>query len=367
MESFHWDNAYITGLDTVDDQHHRLVDLINDLGDQVSRNIQTAAELNRIFSELTDYARYHFAEEESLMMASAVGLRHIEAHKAIHQRFLEDVTRLYGEVDDSGARGVEHLLDYLVNWLAFHILGEDMNLSRQIKAIRAGATPDEAFEKHERVRDTSKEPLVRALHLLFDQVSARNRTLENLNDHLEELVEARTEELSAANRQLEEIALTDIMTGLPNRRHAMERLGALWQEGKPLSCMMVDADHFKAINDGFGHEAGDVVVKHIGLCLQQTVRKQDLVSRLGGDEFLVICPNTNLEEAMVLGEGLRQAISDLEVRVSGGQGCWSGSVSVGVACRTAQTPDFEALVALADEGVYVAKDSGKNCVRSLQP
>jgi hemerythrin len=190
--------------------------------------------------------------------------------------------------------------------------------------------------------------------------------LESLNDHLEELVEERTRELSEANAQLEQIALTDIMTGLPNRRAAFERLANLWQEAVSLACFMVDADHFKAINDGFGHESGDVVVKHIGLCLQQNARRQDLVARLGGDEFLVICPGTDLGEALRLGETLRRAVSELKVYVAEGQGCWSGSVSVGVAARSASTADIEALVALADEGVYLAKREGKNCVRSVQ-
>lgn len=366
MESFHWDNSYVTGLGSVDEQHHRLVDLINDLGNQVAEGSLTDASLIVIIDGLTDYARYHFEEEENLMHEAGMDRRHIVRHQAIHQRFLNDVTRLYSEIEDPAAAEVEHLLDYLVNWLAFHILGEDQNMAHQIEALRTGASAEVAYEQHELDRDASKEPLVRALHHLFEQVSARNRMLESLNDHLEELVADRTQALSEANAQLAKIALTDIMTGLPNRRHAFERLAALWQEPGPLSCFMVDADHFKAINDGFGHESGDVVVRHIGLCLQQNARKQDLVARLGGDEFLIICPETDLEAALVLGEALRRAVSELNVSVAEGQGCWSGSVSVGVASRTEAVADIEALVALADEGVYLAKREGKNCVRTVQ-
>ncbi len=150
MESFHWDSSYITGLDTVDEQHHRLVDLINDLGNQVAENTLTMESLSEILAGLTDYARYHFTEEESLMSEHGVDERHIVFHKGIHQRFLDEVSRLYREIESPRSQQVEHLLDYLVNWLAFHILGEDQNLTKQVEAIESGQTPAQAFTAHER-------------------------------------------------------------------------------------------------------------------------------------------------------------------------------------------------------------------------
>lgn len=366
MESFHWDSSYLTGLPTVDTQHHRLVDLINDLGEQVAERALTESALATIFGELTDYASYHFTEEEALMAEMRLDERHIVLHCSLHQRFLTDVTRLYGEIKSPGAPEVEHLLDYLVNWLAFHILGEDQNMAHQVAAVQSGQSAAGAYEAFERTRDDSKTPLLRALHSLFDQVSARNRSLEALNDHLEELVAERTAELAEANRKLEQIALTDQMTGLPNRRHAMEVLESLWAAGRALSCLMIDADHFKEINDGFGHKAGDAVIRRLGACLQQAVRTEDFVSRLGGDEYLVVCPGTGREAALQLAEHLRVEVNALRVPVQAGngtEGIWHGSVSIGVASRRECLDTPLALVAAADAGVYLAKDAGKNCVR----
>jgi hemerythrin len=126
--------------------------------------------------------------------------------------------------------------------------------------------------------------------------------------------------------------------------------------------MMIDADHFKEVNDNYGHDAGDLVLKELARALKHALRTDDLVCRLGGDEFLVICPNTNEEGCMYIAELMRKKISELRVPTSGEP--WHGSVSVGVAARNADTKNCDTLLKRADKNLYAAKDAGKNCVSS---
>ena len=162
----------------------------------------------------------------------------------------------------------------------------------------------------------------------------------------------------------EHLALHDHLTGLPNRRHAMTRLALDWSEslrdGTPLACMMIDADGFKQVNDKHGHDAGDQVLRQLASHLRYCMRTDDVVCRLGGDEFLIICPRTTLEGALHAAESTRQAIAQL--RVPTGDGVWLGSISVGVAVRTPDMQNPEDLIKEADQGVYIAKREGRNCV-----
>ena len=363
--SFQWDAHYVTGLPDVDDQHRHLVDVLNQLGGLLTRpEGATIGEVEAIFSELAAYAVYHFEEEEALMVRTQVAPHHVAYHRREHRAFLAEVTTLHAGIAPDDVGSAKPLLQFLIYWLAYHILGSDQSLARQIAGIGRGQTPAEAFLAEERMKESAVAPLVHALSGLFQQVSERNRALQELNQTLEAKVAVRTQELALANQQLEEVARTDVLTGLPNRRHALRRLAEAWQEsegeGKTMACLMVDADGFKQVNDGYGHEAGDEVLRELARQLSYCVRTDDVVCRLGGDEFLVICPQTPLEGAMQLGEKLRAAVAELRVRV--GDGHWHGSISVGVAARAAGMHTAEALVNAADEGVYLAKRSGRNRV-----
>ncbi len=177
----------------------------------------------------------------------------------------------------------------------------------------------------------------------------------------------KTLDLSEANQKLGELAATDVLTGLSNRRHAMQILERLWAESTennaPLACIMIDADDFKEINDSYGHDSGDTVLCELAKELQYAVRTDDIVCRLGGDEFLIICPNTNKEGAIHIANITHAKISELKVKVAGG--AWQGSISVGVAVKTASMNSPGDLMKAADRGVYAAKEAGRNCVRMV--
>jgi len=368
MQSFQWGDKYLTGLVDVDKQHHKLVDLFNELGELLTQNELKQVDIERILAELTGYAKYHFQNEEKLMLQSGIDVRHFQFHKQNHDSFMQQVSAMIAELGPTSLSRSKSLLEFLMNWLAYHILGVDQNMARQLAAIQTGTSAKDAYFAEEKNRSESTEPLLAALTGLFQQLTERNQALLEMNKTLEIKVQERTRALTDANFHLEKIAMTDALTELPNRRYAMGVLRQLWDvvdsDAPLMVCMMIDADHFKQINDNYGHESGDVVLQALARELKNSVRNDDIVCRLGGDEFLIICTDTPLEGAMYLAKLVRKAVAEIKVRA--GMGVWKGSVSIGVAVRDHTMDGPDALLKVADDGVYIAKRDGRNCVRSIQ-
>ncbi len=368
MESFHWNTCFITGLKKVDAQHHHLVDLINSFGSLIANDNLMASDIESMVTELSDYAQYHFKEEENLMLNVGIDQRHFKQHVKAHYDFLQEVGVIYSGLNDNNLNTTKYLLDFLTHWLVYHILGLDQNMATQITAIQAGYSAEEAYKtKMQTNNSDATEALLFALNTLFQQVSSRNKELVQLNKSLEEKVSKRTELLVKANLHLEELVLTDNLTGLPNRRHALRCLEDLWVEANKnksdLVCMMIDVDHFKIVNDTHGHDAGDEVLRELSRTLSHVLRNDDVVCRLGGDEFLVICPHTGQTGGMKIAEIARKTVSNL--RVSTGDGVWLGSISIGVAAQSEHITNYRELIKMADKAVYVAKQAGKNCVKTI--
>ncbi|HRP65029.1 MAG TPA: diguanylate cyclase [Thauera sp.] len=175
-------------------------------------------------------------------------------------------------------------------------------------------------------------------------------------------------ELAISNRRLQEAALTDPLTGLPNRRHALESMQMEWaaaaRHGRPLAAMIIDLDAFKAINDTYGHDVGDIALRQSAELLREALRAQDVICRTGGDEFLVICPDTDLRAALTVAERLRVAAESRLIDTGGPQ--LEMTVSIGIAEREAEMANVDALIKVADQGAYVAKQQGRNRVVALQ-
>ncbi|WGM46964.1 Response regulator PleD [Brevundimonas sp. NIBR10] len=163
-----------------------------------------------------------------------------------------------------------------------------------------------------------------------------------------------------------EMAVTDALTGLHNRRYMSGQLRAFVQRanhgGDPVAVLVLDIDHFKAVNDGFGHDAGDEVLSEFAVRLATNVRAVDLPCRLGGEEFVVVMPDTSLEDAHRIADRIRRDVGSAPFRVMGGREHLTITVSVGVAASLGEGDTPEALLKRADEGVYEAKASGRNRV-----
>lgn len=175
-------------------------------------------------------------------------------------------------------------------------------------------------------------------------------------------------ELAVTNRRLQEMAQTDSLTGMPNRRYAMDRLQQEWAEsvrtGRSLACLVVDLDGFKGINDNNGHDIGDAALRLASTAMKNALRANDVVCRTGGDEFLAICPDTALDAALVCAERVRAAVAAARIPLPGGE--LGMTVSIGVAVREADMANPDALVKVADQGVYQAKAEGRDRYVAVQ-
>lgn len=366
-ESFHWNSEYETGLAEIDSQHHHLVDLINRFGTMVKDHRVDETSMEKLFKELTDYTHYHFRDEEVFMEKAGLHPDYISDHKKIHQGFINQLEKLKQHSRPGSPDDWDNLREFLYAWFLFHILGHDKDIARQVDMIESGNTPAQAMQE---IGGKSKigqiEPLMRALNNMVDMLTSRNIQLDELNRSLEDKVLERTQEIEAANRKLKALSLTDVLTELPNRRHAMQHLQTLWEEAEesasPLSCLMIDADFFKEVNDSHGHEGGDKVLKMLARTLRDNIRTDDFVARLGGDEFLVICPGTGQVGAQALAGILLDKVKKINQNFSKG-GDWRSSISIGVAEKSSGVPNVAALLKKADENLYLAKEAGRGCVR----
>jgi diguanylate cyclase (GGDEF)-like protein/PAS domain S-box-containing protein len=188
-----------------------------------------------------------------------------------------------------------------------------------------------------------------------DQLATAMRAV---NDHLME----RLSEIQSLQEQLREQAMRDALTGLFNRRYLDEmlerELARALREGHPLTVMMLDIDHFKKLNDTFGHPAGDEVLKALGDMLRHNARTEDIPCRYGGEEFLLVLPNMSLSDARERAEQWRQKFESMQVIF--GQFSMNATLSIGIATFPGHGRTRDQLVEAADQALYAAKHNGRN-------
>lgn len=180
-----------------------------------------------------------------------------------------------------------------------------------------------------------------------------------------EVIRRYAAKLASTNRKLQNMAMTDFLTGLPNRRSALQRLKNLIAEvqryGEPLSCVMIDIDHFKQVNDTYGHDCGDSALKQITKLFEEKARSYDMVSRWGGEEFLVISARSSAADTCQLAERLRRTVESHKIRISKHQ-TMQLTISLGVATWCPDFHNAEELIKKADQALYQAKTNGRNRV-----
>ncbi len=198
----------------------------------------------------------------------------------------------------------------------------------------------------------------------FAELEARVNSLLRIKTLQSDLA-AREKELSELNDKLRLISLTDGLTGVENRRSLELHLHEMWQHSlrlhEPIALIICDIDKFKAVNDNYGHQAGDSVLKEFAQLLKSEAREIDRVGRYGGEEFLLILSGTVLDAAVTFAERLREKVEGHTFSYTG------GTLRRTMSCGVAATPhpkvkDQEALLRAADDALYVAKETGRNRV-----
>ena len=211
---------------------------------------------------------------------------------------------------------------------------------------------------------------VRGCLVTFDDVSELHHTNQALREALAAL-SASKHEIEQKNEELQRLATRDPLTGCLNRRAFHEAFEAMFRDaranGSDLTCVMLDIDHFKAINDTHGHAIGDRVIQEVAKKLQECARATDLVTRYGGEEFCIVVPNLDLNGALGFAERVRARVE---------RECTAGirevvglrvTVSVGVDVLSAQVPSAPTLLDRADQALYRAKRAGRNRVCTFAP
>lgn len=241
---------------------------------------------------------------------------------------------------------------------------DGLKLVAQIRSDAASrATPLLVIvDAHERPR------LVKALELGANDIIARPIDAQELSARCRSLIRHKRYADSLRNKldHSLEMAVTDPLTGLHNRRYMAGQLEPLVEHAArgeaSAAVLILDIDHFKTINDSFGHDAGDEVLVEFAVRLATNVRAVDLPCRFGGEEFVVIMPETRVEDAQVIADRIRAQIAGTPFMVMEGKESLNVTISIGVAAATGRDDTVEALLKRADAALYEAKQAGRNRV-----
>ena len=196
----------------------------------------------------------------------------------------------------------------------------------------------------------------------INSIYSREISITKLNKTLERKVSIRTKELRDANKKLIEISIKDYLTNIPNRRHFFEigtkSLHIAKRENSDLSVICIDIDLFKNINDTYGHNIGDEILKLVSSNMNKYIRKSDVIARIGGEEFSILLNNTNEENAYLLAEKIRTQIESsiykndkIEIKTT---------ISLGISQLRAEDDDLDSIIIRADKALYEAKNTGRN-------
>ncbi len=174
----------------------------------------------------------------------------------------------------------------------------------------------------------------------------------------------KSKELKALHSKLKEMLKIDELTGLSNRRHFMDFLNKMHslshRQGHSLSILMADIDNFKEINDNYGHHKGDQFLKAVGDILKSKIRNEDLAARMGGDEFVILLPETSLQEALYIAHRIKKCVKKIDI-LSEEE---NSSISIGAA-QLKEGDDIESFLKRVDDALYKAKEKGRNRVETL--
>lgn len=297
-----------------------------------------------------------------------------ELNAQLQRKKLEDFRDLYenapiGYITLSASgliTNVNHLLLRYLNYERHEIvnklyLKDLVDGSSQTEAEQFLLSMKDAEERHSRLTMLSKEG-----HRIAMRCNISLRTEENTGQPIGRCSVQDIREQVRLEQRMQNLALTDPLTGLANRRHFDERseveLDQAMRTGSPLTALALDIDLFKKVNDTYGHAAGDEVLKAFAQKVQSMLRGTDIFARMGGEEFVILLPETTIAQAVSKAESLRKALAELVVSLPNGEQI-QFTVSFGVAGLSENMEDLKPLLEAADKALYDAKHFGRNCVR----
>ncbi len=381
-ETAHIPIVMVTALDQ---QADRVAGLKAGADDFLTKPVEDVALFARVRSltrlkMMTDELRMRYATGKSLGVVGAIDLSAVTEEKArifliddqVEQAervrsLLVDQHELSHEADPEVALARAKTGDF--DLVIINMSIEKMDPLRLCSSIRSfeetRLTPLLAI-----VRQGDTRKLVRALDIGVNDYLARPVDRNELVARVATQIRRKRyiDQLRSTFEASLEMAVTDQLTGLYNRRYLASHLSGMFDRafwtGRPLSLMILDIDHFKAINDTHGHDIGDKVIQEIAERIRNSVRGIDLACRYGGEEFLVAMPDTDRHYAGVVAERLRQEIADHRVTLNSGRDEIGVTVSIGIASTEDGPKDDtgQKLIKRADEALYAAKTGGRNRV-----
>ncbi|MDK9695928.1 MAG: bacteriohemerythrin [Siculibacillus sp.] len=465
MQFFYWNPSFEIGIPSIDVQHRRLVDLINDLATAITDGGELP-QVETLINELSDYAVRHFADEELILERTTLSEAEKTRHRESHRGFVEKVREIAARDDLMSADVSERVLEFLITWLVSHILGSDRKIANALESrsgdcarpagdlceqsvaqvlinalseterrfrlisdyapaiiwvcdpsgrrtyvnrawcdfvgVEEGGDwtvsdtdhvhPDDRLAYARRIAEVLAEPnpteieyrLRRAgggwgwlLERILPRIDTNGAFMGLVASAVDITAIKQSEEvLARANHDLEqEVALRtaelerlmriDPLTGIGNRRVLIEKLSVAIDDAErsdlPLTAIFVDLDHFKRINDAFGHPIGDRVLVRVAASLRANLRDDDLLCRYGGEEFVIVLDRVTGEDAWRIAERLRAAIGRIRLRDIDAV----VSASAGIAVwRPGEGADE--FLARADKALYRAKEAGRNrCIMDM--
>lgn len=244
------------------------------------------------------------------------------------------------------------------------------SLLKKIAQMSAG-TETFSGALHSLETELAQEPDVQTLERLIDGIAEHVSSVVEANEQMDASLKEMNREVNLLKNEMENlnaVAMTDQLTSLHNRRafesEILVHLKQFNELGIKSSMLIVDVDHFKSFNDEHGHLIGDKVLAYVALALKQTVRGDDFVARYGGDEFVIILPNTHFHDALQVAKHLRERIAEKKLSVGKDQKLSLGMITVSIGLTTLhEGDDDKSFFTRADSALYEAKSDGRNCVR----
>lgn len=294
--------------------------------------------------------------------------RELVARAEFHSSFIQLLRRTQGQIL---LIIVLATLKTLAFWWIFLAVGKRLlagpltEMSESIAAANMAHRLQLSESTEKAIVDTELALLRGAYDAQADRILVAQAALQQANEDLEKRVLERTLELQEANRKLEELAHTDSLTGLANRRQFIAladiEIARARRSGRPLSVIVCDIDKFKLVNDAYGHLVGDKAICHVAAALLESVRLVDAVGRFGGDEFVILLPDIALDEAYLVAERLRARLSAVQLVLDDGRAV-DITLSIGVATLEPVDTHLEDIFQRADTGLFAAKSCGRNRV-----